>query len=47
MNGAEVVSKEIKSDQSELDLSELPNGLYLLKLKNSDQIWFEKVYIRH
>ena len=41
-SGRKIFSQKISSHQNEIDVSSLPNGVYLLELKNEDEMITKK-----
>jgi hypothetical protein len=47
-NGKLVMSKKLsRADDAALDVSNLPSGLYMLKLRDGNKVWVRKVVVKH
>jgi len=46
LSGRKIFSQKISSSQNEIDVSSLPNGVYLLELKNEDETFTKKFEVK-
>lgn len=41
--GQEIISKEITDPETDMDVSKLPRGLYLIRFINGKTVWFDRI----